>query len=76
MLRMELTADQKLRWEAREVSLTEMDQLSRTIAALIEELIAIGARIDNELPVWPDKQYLDSRDKDPAAVRFQFDRDP
>jgi hypothetical protein len=75
-VRVEVTADKKLTFKERETSLKEMDQLIQKIGALIEDLYAIGRRIDNDLPVWPDKQYRDSLDKDPTAVRFQFDRDP
>jgi hypothetical protein len=77
-LRVEVTTDKKqLTFKVHDTSMAEMDELSKKVTALINDLHSLERRIDNELPVWPDKQYRESLDKDPTVAHFQqgFDQE-
>lgn len=74
--RVEITADRTLRFEAIETTLPSMDKLWREIADAISTLETLYTRIKNELPPWPDKLYLQSRDKDPTRAHINRDIGP
>jgi hypothetical protein len=67
--RVEITADRKLRFEAVETSLEEMDALSAKIRKAIDDLQDLYARIRRELS-WPDTQWRQSLDKDPTLAHL------
>jgi len=66
--KVEVSADKRLKYEAPTLSIEDMDNVSRKIAAAIDELYAFYARIQAELQPWPDTQYQQSLDKHPLRA--------
>lgn len=69
-IRVEVTADRKLRYATVETSLPEMDELVSKIQDAIQELERLYLRIRFELPPWPDTQYQQSLDRDPVQAHI------
>jgi hypothetical protein len=66
--RVEITADKRLTFEAKETTLAEIEAIALAIKDTIARLIELYDRIKSELPPWPDTQFQQSLDRHPVRA--------
>jgi hypothetical protein len=64
--RIEITADRKLNYELAPTTIDELMDLGDEIGKAIVEFGRLSDRIRVELPPWPNKQFLQSRENHPV----------